>query len=57
MLHLVTDPVEAGNADPGDTFKMIVPPTIFELASDLDLWEPPDDGECAGRSVTWLRTD
>jgi len=55
MLHLVTGPLEAGNADRGDTFKMIVPPAIFELASDL--WEPPDDGECAGRSVTWLRTD
>jgi predicted kinase len=47
--------VEARNADRGATFKMIVPPAIFELASDL--WEPPDEDECAGRSVTRLRTD
>lgn len=47
--------VLARNADRGDTFKMIVPPAIFELASDL--WEPPDDDECAGRSVTCVRTD
>ncbi len=47
--------VEARNADRGDTFKMIVPPAIFELASDL--WEPPDDDECAGRKVTRIRTD
>jgi predicted kinase len=43
--------VEQRNAERGDTFKMIVPPAIFELASDL--WQPPDDAEIAGRNITW----
>ena len=42
------------NAARGDTFKMIVPPEIFELASDR--WQPPDDAECIGRQVTYRRT-
>jgi hypothetical protein len=31
----------------------VVPPAIFELASDL--WEPLDSSECAGRDVRFLR--
>jgi predicted kinase len=37
----------------GSTFSMVVPPAIFELASDL--WEPLDSSECAGRDVRFLR--
>lgn len=47
--------VEARNRERGSTFSMIVPPQIFELASDL--WEPPDPDECSGRDVRFLRTD
>jgi hypothetical protein len=39
----------------GSTFSMVVPPAIFELASDL--WEPLDPSECEGRDVRLLRTD
>lgn len=31
------------NEAQGDTFSMVVPPDVFELASDL--WEPPDEVE------------
>lgn len=44
--------VEQRNLERGATFKMIVPPAIFELASDL--WQPPDAGECAVRAVTFV---
>jgi predicted kinase len=37
--------VEARNREKGATFSMIVPPAIFELASDM--WEAPDEGERA----------
>lgn len=37
------------NQTQGSTFSMIVPPAIFELASDL--WEPLDDDERRGREV------
>jgi len=47
--------VEQRNASKGATFSMVVPPHIFDLASDL--WEPPDDDECRGRDITFLRTD
>ncbi|TWG34682.1 putative kinase [Acidovorax delafieldii] len=40
------------NAEQGATFSMVVPPHIFELASDL--WQPPDEVECANRSVVWV---
>src|SRR4051812_12852863 len=43
------------NRDRGATFSMLVPPEIFELASDL--WQPPDAAECDGRDVRFLRTD
>ena len=40
------------NAEQGPTFSMLVPPDIFELASDL--WQPPDVAECAQRSVVFV---
>ncbi|MEY2932907.1 MAG: hypothetical protein RL033_3656 [Pseudomonadota bacterium] len=43
------------NRSQGATFSMIVPPEIFELASDL--WQAPDSDECAERDVRFLRTD
>jgi predicted kinase len=43
------------NRQRGETFSMVVPPAIFELASDL--WEPPSDAELAGRDVRRVRTD
>jgi predicted kinase len=47
--------VEERNRARGATFSMIVPPAVFELASDL--WEPPDAGECGERDVRFIRTD
>ncbi|HEY6558186.1 MAG TPA: ATP-binding protein [Polyangiaceae bacterium] len=47
--------VEQRNRMQGATFSMVVPPAVFELASDL--WEPPDSLECEGREVRVLRTD
>lgn len=41
--------VERRNQERGETFSMVVPAHIFELASDM--WEPLDDEECAGRDV------
>lgn len=40
------------NAEQGETFSMVVPPHIFELASDL--WQPPDEAECAERLVVFV---
>lgn len=37
------------NERQGETFSMIVPPEVFELASDL--WEPPDDDEVARMGI------
>jgi len=39
----------------GATFSMVVPPEVFELASDL--WEPPNEAELARRNVRLVRTD
>jgi len=46
--------VQARNAQRGPTFSMLVPPEIFELASDL--WEPlvPEEGET--RDVSFIDT-
>jgi predicted kinase len=44
--------VQQRNAQQGETFSMLVPPEIFELASDL--WEPLDERECAGRDVRFV---
>ncbi|RYY59778.1 MAG: ATP-binding protein, partial [Comamonadaceae bacterium] len=41
------------NAEQGETFSMVVPLHIFELASDL--WQPPDAAECAQRSVVFVK--
>jgi uncharacterized glyoxalase superfamily protein PhnB/predicted kinase len=46
--------VEERNRIKGPTFSMVVPPAIFELASDL--WEPPGEAECEGRDVRFIRT-
>lgn len=43
------------NRQRGDTFSMVVPPHIFELASDM--WEAPDEDELRGREVRFVRTD
>jgi predicted kinase len=47
--------VAARNQARGPTFSTVVPPQIFELASDL--WEAPDATECEGRVVRFVRTD
>lgn len=44
--------VQRRNAEQGETFSMMVPAHIFELASDL--WQPPDEGECAERAVVFV---
>jgi predicted kinase len=41
--------VERRNHEQGDTFSMVVPTEIFELASDM--WEPPDEAELSQRSI------
>lgn len=46
--------VERRNQERGATFSMVVPPHVFELASDL--WEPPDEAECRGREVEFMTT-
>ncbi len=43
------------NREQGETFSMLVPPEIFELASDL--WQAPEPDECRQRDVRFLRTD
>lgn len=55
-VHLVDAPrdvrrqrVAQRNTRQGDTFSMVVPPEIFELASNL--WEPPDDAEHDDRKI------
>ena len=40
------------NSEQGETFSMVVPPHIFELASDL--WQPPTEAECAHRRVVFV---
>ena len=47
--------VQRRNHEKGSTFSMLVPPAIFELASDL--WEPVETDECEGRRVEFIRTD
>ena len=41
--------VEKRNREKGETFSMVVPPQIFEMASDM--WEPPDEAERRARGV------
>ena len=47
--------VEQRNRSKGVTFSMVVPPAIFELASDL--WEAPDERELDSREIHVVRTD
>lgn len=47
--------VRLRNEQRGPTFSMVVPPEVFELASDL--WQPPSDDECRGRDVRFVFTD
>lgn len=47
--------VMARNQERGDTFSVVVPLEIFELASDL--WEPPAAAEIEGYDVRLVRTD
>jgi predicted kinase len=47
--------VEQRNRAKGSTFSMIVPPHIFDLASDM--WEPPDEAERSQRDMRFIRTD
>ncbi len=47
--------VEQRNRAKGATFSMVVPPHFFEIASDM--WEAPDELECGGREVQFIRTD
>lgn len=56
VVHVVDAPREERrvrvmqrNEERGATFSMVVPPEVFELASDL--WEPPDDAELATRAA------
>ena len=44
--------VEQRNQERGPTFSMVVPPQVFEMASDM--WEPPERGECRGRDVRFI---
>lgn len=47
--------VQQRNAQRGDTFSMVVPDHIFNMASDL--WEPPDDDERKRYSIQLINTE
>lgn len=58
QLHVLDAPrelrrerVRRRNVEQGETFAMLVPDSIFELASDL--WEAPDEDEAAEWPVRW----
>jgi predicted kinase len=44
--------VKRRNLEQGETYSMVVPPSVFEHASDR--WEPPDDAECEGRDIRFV---
>ncbi len=44
--------VRRRNTEKGSTFSMIVPDSVFEMASDL--WEAPDDNECNDFSIEFV---
>jgi predicted kinase len=46
--------VEQRNREKGETFSMVVPPDMFELASDM--WEPPEEPERSGRDMRFIET-
>ncbi len=61
VVHVVDAPrevrrarVQHRNERQGPTFSMVVPPEIFELASDM--WEPVTADECDGRDVRFIDT-
>jgi predicted kinase len=43
------------NAEKGPTFSMVVPESIFELASNM--WQAPDDAEIADHRIELISTD
>lgn len=47
--------VQFRNVEQGDTFSMVVPDEIFEMASDM--WEEPQDVECDDYEVVFLPYD
>jgi predicted kinase len=56
QVHLLDAPralrrarVAQRNAEQGPTFSMVVPESVFEMASDM--WEEPDDAELAGNRI------
>jgi predicted kinase len=54
-LEVRRERVRQRNGARGQTFSMVVPDHIFELASRL--WEPPDDVERRERRITLVSTD
>lgn len=46
------DRVRGRNTGKGETFAMVVPDEVFELASKL--WEPPDEAECDEYAVNFV---
>lgn len=46
--------VQKRNQQRGETFSMVVPEHIFELASDM--WEPLDEDECRRRNVRFIES-
>lgn len=42
------------NEEKGDTFSMVVPEHIFDIASDM--WEPPDEDEIRTRAIRCVST-
>ncbi len=61
-IHVIDAPrqvrrerVEQRNHQKGETFSMVVPPHVFELASDM--WEPLEEAEYNGRDVRFVVTE
>ena len=44
--------VQSRNTEKGDTFSMVVPDDIFEIASDM--WERPDEIECSDFEIEFV---
>ena len=47
--------VSSRNMEKGDTYSMVVPENIFEMASNM--WESPCAIECSGRNVRFIKAD
>ena len=52
-LEIRRDRVRQRNEARGQTFSMVVPDPIFDIADRL--WEPPDEIECSERRITFIR--